>query len=425
MATQAIQRFKEEIAALGSAVERLQQRKSDVASLNSTVFRAMMEMDQKLVTAVDEGKPFIGSSIAYATEVCAAMNLPYYTLILPITTPGPVMEQQVRETSKIDIPTDVCTAIRLGMYSVEADLCPPPTAFVALISPCDGMRILHQWLQTKKDWANVPMFAPDPVYIDTERTLEYYAQEFGRMVSFLEEHTGHRLDIDRLREIVTESNKQYRLWSEFNELRRAIPCPQGYRMSNQVWLMVQQLWAGDPRCTDWLSELIAATEQRVREGKGPVSKERIRLFWYDIRPIWYNEFASWLENEYGAVTVMDMTSYDPYTPIDTSTKESMFRGLAKRGLYEMPMMRQELGPADHITADITRIVKDYRIDCVLWPGHMGHKAKAGAVGIGKETCRQLGVPFVHLGMDLFDSTYTTLDELKDTCAKAFSTMGLA
>ena len=76
---------------------------------------------------------------------------------------------------------------------------------------------------------------------------------------------------------------------------------------------------------------------------------------------------------------MDMFGYTPYTLIDTSTEDSMFKGLAKRALSDVPMVRQARGVADNFLSDIRRIVKDYKIDCVVWPGHMGHKDGAAAV----------------------------------------------
>ncbi len=103
----------------------------------------------------------------------------------------------------------------------------------------------------------------------------------------------------------------------------------------------------------------------------------------------------------------------------------MFRGLAKRGLWDVPMIRQERGrAADCLAVDITRIVKDYKIDCLVWPAHMGHKAMAGTVGIGREICRDLGVPLLHLGIDMFDRRYTSIDEIKDKMSQFFTAMGL-
>ena len=121
---------------------------------------------------------------------------------------------------------------------------------------------------------------------------------------------------------------------------------------------------------------------------------------------------------------MDMFGYTPYTLIDTSTEDSMFKGLAKRALFDAPMMRQYGGAANSFLSDISRIVKDYKIDCVVWPGHMGHKDGAAAVGMMRETCREIGVPFLHIGLDLFDWRYTSVDEIKDRFSKFFTAMGL-
>ena len=50
------------------------------------------------------------------------------------------------------------------------------------------------------------MFTLDAAYWDDERSLAYGAGQLREMVSFVEEHTGKKLDMDRLREIVEETN---------------------------------------------------------------------------------------------------------------------------------------------------------------------------------------------------------------------------
>jgi len=42
----------------------------------------------------------------------------------------------------------------------------------------------------------------------------------------------------------------------------------------------------------------------------------------------------------------------------------------------------------------------------------------------RETCRDLNVPFVHLGLDLFDRRYSTPDQIKDKISRFFRAMGL-
>jgi len=165
----------------------------------------------------------------------------------------------------------------------------------------------------------------------------------------------------------------------------------------------------------------------VREGRGAndYAKEKIRLLWFDIMPYgWVFEFMPWLELEWGAILVMDMFSNFPYTMIDTTSEETMFHDLAKRNLVDVPMIRQARGTAENFSSDIVRIVKDYKIDCVIWPGHMGHKDGAATAGIMRETCRDIGVPFLHIGLDLFDKRYTSVDEVKNRVSQFFTGMGL-
>jgi len=55
---------------------------------------------------------------------------------------------------------------------------------------------------------------------------------------------------------------------------------------------------------------------------------------------------------------------------------------------------------------------------------MGHKDGAATVGIQRQTCREIGVPFLNIGLDLFDASYTSVDEVKDKVSEFFMGMGL-
>jgi hypothetical protein len=55
---------------------------------------------------------------------------------------------------------------------------------------------------------------------------------------------------------------------------------------------------------------------------------------------------------------------------------------------------------------------------------MGHKDGNASIGMMREKCRELGVPFLHIGLDLFDKRYTAIDEVKDRISKFFEASGL-
>ena len=416
--------LRKEYEIIGQMVKFLTETSDD--KLSTEMAQVSLDGYKRIIECAEQGKPFIYSVYACAPEILNAMDLPWYTFFeLPFTGALlPNLQQDIEGSDRL-FGNDLCTLMRVSAYYIEKDMLPLPTAMIGLIHPCDGITMLHQVVAANENWRNVPIFAADPPYFQDDRSLDYYTGELRRMVSFLEKHTGRRLDMDRLREVVRENNKQMELWAEYNDLRRAIPCPHGFGIGTQLNGTANSYTVGDPRATAWFKGMVADAERLVREGKGKVPKERIRLLWFDVASLELSfDLFPWLEQEWGAVVVMDMFGYCPYTPIDTSNEDAMLRGLAKKALVDVPMIRQGRGVADNFVSDITRVVKDYKIDCVIWPGHMGHKESAAAVGIMRETCRDIGVPFLHIGMDLFNKNYTPMQDIKTKCSQFFTTMGL-
>ncbi len=359
----------------------------------------------------------------------AAMDLPWYCIGSSLLM-GPALgleENFARDLEGCDlleIPTDSCTLLRLAVYAIEAGLVPRPTAIIGSTGPCDSFGLYHDAVRNRREWRDVPMFNFDPPYWNDERSVAYAADQLRELVAFVEEHAGKKLDLDRLRGIVEETNKQYELWSESNELRRAVPCPHGSFVGFAAFAVTQNssTMVGSPVATGLLEALVADAEQRVREGRGAVANEKIRLLWFDVRPTWSTELAEWPEQECAANVVMDMYSFCPYTCIDTSTEECMFRGLAKRYVFDMPMIRQARGLAQNFMEDITRIIHDFNINCFFYPGHMGHKDAAASLGIMRKVCQNLGVPFLAIGMDAWDPRYTTMDSMKEQMLQFFDTI---
>jgi benzoyl-CoA reductase/2-hydroxyglutaryl-CoA dehydratase subunit BcrC/BadD/HgdB len=423
-----LERYYQEREWFNFLYQMLAQDPSETSQLSKEITEITVSRYDEIIRCAEEGKPFIMGYFCAAPEIYEALDLPWYMIMATpfLAASAPYLLEDIDAAERMGLGTDWCTACRLTLYYIEAGLTPKPNALVALIHPCDAATMLHQAVYRNKRWRDVPIFAMDPPYFEDQRGIDYYAEELKRMVAFLEEHTGRKLDIDRLREICLESNKQYELWLEYAQLRRAVPCPHGWAVGGpQCFAITQVFQAGRPRGTAWMRKLVDHTERMVKEKKGPVAKERIRYFWFDLLPFgWVFEFLPWLEEEWGAVMVMDMFGYTPYTLIDTRNEDTMLKGIAKRNLYESPMVRQARGIADYFASDITRVVKDYKIDCVIWPGHMGHKDGSASTGIMREVCRDLGVPYIHIGLDLFDKRYTTPEQCKDKISQFFTAMGL-
>ena len=422
-----LERTVEEVQQFEAILKLLQDNPDEMSHLHIPLVKDRLETARRTLECVEQGKPFVATWFTNAPEICTAMDLHWYCQVagaFVAAIESPHMMEDLEGIDQLSVPADCCTLLRLGLYYVDAGILPIPTAVVALLEPCDGVTSLHEAIRTHRDWRDVPMFAPDPPYLGDEKSIDYFANELREMVVFLEEHTGHKLEIERLVEVVEESNRQYELWLEYSDLRRSAFCPHDLTLAMSAFAVAQNNLCGTPEGTAWFRDLVADAERRVRDHKPEVAHQKIRLLWYDIHPVWFNELTPWLQQEWGANVIQSMLTYCPYTLIDTSSEDAIWKGLAKRNLLDTPMIRQARGKVENFVYDIERIVKDFSIDCVIWPGHMGHKDSAASVSVMRDACRETGVPFLHLGVDQFDRRYTPVEEVKNRIGQFFSAMNL-
>jgi benzoyl-CoA reductase subunit B len=424
-----ISRMREEVETFEPIMDILREDPDEMSKLQLFIIEDLIRNDKSIMECVEQDKPFLASQFTNPPEILTAMDVPFYFHVQQQFAAGgtggsPHTIEDLEEMDKLGIPPDCCTLIRLLVYYQAAGLLPIPTAYLALTEPCDSVAGMQSVFMNHRDWRGVPAFIPDPPYHNDDRAIDYFAGEMKRMVDFITEHTGKTLDMKRLKETIDETNKAYALWFEYNEIRRSIPTPHSYIMPMSCFYSVNTMGAGDPVKTEWYKDMVANAEKRVRENTPEFPNQKIRVFWYDIQPMFFSEIVPWLEQEWGAVIAMDMVSYSPHELIDTSTEDNMFRGLAKRAFQHGPMIHQARGLADNVIHDITRIVQDYKMDCVIFPGHMGHKDMAASTALMRDTCRELGVPFLYIGMDMCDKRYTTIDDIKSKISQFFDTMGL-
>lgn len=388
--------------------------------------RLLMEHDERTLECIADSKPLVSTWYGNAPEILAAMNIhfinPVDNILGHLYLTG---LYDLKESDKISLSDDICTLIRLASYAVQEELVPKPTAMIAMLEPCDAQPLLHESFK-HNGWSDVPDFALDYTYGTSDEDYQYFADELKRMIEFLEKvHPGYRLDYDRLVEIVEETNRQYETWAEYNELRRAVPCPGGsFQGSTIGWPLTQHIKSGQPEVTRVLEMMLADAEEKVRAGEGAVPHEQIRILWADLAPAWHEELSSWLAEEWHANVVMDFQGYTPYGAIDTSSIDTMLAGIAKRAISEVPMIRQARGVVDVFLDDITRIVRDYSIDLVIFPGHMGHKDQSASISFLHKLCRDINVPLLALTTSLFDERYTPMANVKNQISEFIRVTGI-
>jgi len=425
-----ISRVLEEIALYESIKEGLELISDEMTPLHMHLVKVILKNLYKTVECVEKDLPIVGSHFTNPSEVLTVMDLHWFFIYQAAWGGGmenPHLMEDMEKVDKLPVPNDCCTLLRMGLYYLDEGLFPKPTAYVGITEPCDGIAAVHEAITNHKAWRDVPSFAPEPIHYDFDemKSIRYYADEFKRMVGFLETHTGKKLDMDGLKRTVEETNKHYALWQEYNTLRRAVPTPHDPILPQSCFYLTNFPGAGNPENTQYFEDLVANAEKRIKEDRPVLTNQKFRVLWYDIPSVYFTELTSWMEQEHGGVVVLDMVSHCPYTLIDTSSEETIFEGLAKRSLMDQPMIHQARGKVENFLTDISQLVRDFHIDCVIWPGHMGHKDSAASINLMRDKCRELDVAFLSIGLDHVDKRYTTVDEIKDRISKFVNTMGLA
>ncbi|MEN6565207.1 MAG: 2-hydroxyacyl-CoA dehydratase family protein [Veillonellales bacterium] len=420
---QRVHEYHERLTGLIKMLESAPAEQQNPVLIN--LLKLVLSYNENIIDAAEHHKPLACTWYGNACEILAGMGIAYYNPVFDLMMHLDFTDyKDAKECDRFPLDDKMCSLVRYAVYSVYNQLHPKPDCFIAMMEPCDGQIMLHQAFQANEEWKDVPNFAIDPSYGHTDEDFQYVAKQLKEMIAFLEKTTGAKYEFEKVRALVEETNRQYEVWAQVNELKQARPCPIGSFITDDVfWALTQHLPAGDPRATALMTAVRDMLKGAVAAGKGALEHEQIRVLWPDLSPLWGQKLGKWLEEEWNGVFVMSFQGYTPYEKIDTSTEESMLFGLARRAVAEVPMIRQGRGWVDVMIDDVTDIINTYSINCVIDGGHMGHKDQSGSKYFLRKVCRDMEVPLLGLTTSLFDERYTPLDQLKKDISNFLSAAG--
>ena len=204
---------------------------------------------------------------------------------------------------------------------------PAPDLILAFGGGCiPAMKIF----QAFADHFKVPTYTADSPQIPPEEmdedAIAYGADRFWDFIHWLEDLSGKKLDMDRLKEIVRLSDRACELWDEIMDYRCHVPTPFSAAELGVMFVMV--VLPGTQQAVDFLEKFREEVKERAEQGIGCVPEERFRLFWDNI-PLWYNMGIFNYFEKFGAVVVAETYSaawsirLDPDKPIESLAHKSM------------------------------------------------------------------------------------------------------
>ena len=370
--------------------------------------------------AVDQGRPIVYHPFTMFTEVMVALDLNSiccegWDIVAGNADPQHPL-QSIDAACEAGIPDDLCSFDKALIGSVLRDTIPPPTMIVLGGAPCQNMGITYQAVS---ELTGAPLWVCDSPYnMDQEGAMEYWVNQYKGLIAFLEQHGGNKMDYDRLREVLDESNRCVEYWLEGMELMKLKPAPWSGPFG--VGTLAGITMFGMPAGTEAVKCVRDQIKDRVAKGEAAVSEEKARAIYFHLMPAWDQALTYWLG---GHGVAIPFVVFDDYRvePVDTSTPESMVRGMARRAL-NTPMGKLGRGAFDEYIEDLLYSIDEWQGDCAIICAHPGCKWMTGGYGMIKDACRERGVPLFVYDVDLADPRMTSAEESRVKMEEFLSTV---
>jgi len=272
---------------------------------------------------------------------------------------------------------------------------PKPDVLVYNTNQC---RDVQDWLAFYQREFRVPLIGIDTPRNVGEITKDHREGLIGQhkaLIPTLEQVSGKRFDIDRLREVVASSYRCTLGWKKVLRIAEHRPSPLTF-FDGTIHMGPAVVLRGDERAVGYYDTLVAELEERVANGIGAVENETYRFYWEGM-PVWgkLREHAELFAQRRACVVA---STYCNSWIFEDLRHEDPFEGMA-RAYTELFIVRSEKFKERYLES----MVRDYNIDAIIY-----HDAKTcpnnsnNRYGMPMRLVKKLGIAYVVINGDLND-----------------------
>jgi len=396
---------------LDGTIQRLSERGSSQSDIY--FWEAMRNYYKRAHEANLAGEPIAMTGFFIPVELLAAMDIPHVCAENNAVFTSQLEMSNVPNLLEIGeghgMSSEVCSPHRVAVALAKSGRMPKPSVVVSTSTTCDQTLKLYEVLA---DLYDVPSYVLDSVYSNDARSVNYARQDVLGLIEFLEENTGRKLDMEKLKQSVEYSKQLYDCWDEICELRKARPCPISAREAVKDFTVMLSS-SGRLEGANYFKARRDELKIKVEKGEGiRGAKEKYRIAWLYVLPMFDLKIADWLMEEHGAVIVMDTFGYanpgvslDPADPIDFLAKKAI-----KWGFVCTTYGPNETTGFTKIMADLC---KEYDVDAAICYAHWSCNQYCGTIKLLRdEITEAIDCEFFILDGDLLDYRIVSSDQLR-------------
>ncbi|MCX7704599.1 MAG: 2-hydroxyacyl-CoA dehydratase family protein, partial [Planctomycetota bacterium] len=225
--------------------------------------------------------------------------------------------------------------------------------------------------------------------------IEDIAAQMKSLVPTLEQVSGVKFDIDRLRETVKLSRECSKLWREVLETASAVPSPLTF-FDGCIHMGPAVVLRGTEHANNYYRELLKELKERVKNRVGAIENEKFRLYWEGM-PVW-GKLRELSELFWDLKCCVVASTYCNSWIFEQLEPKEPFESMA-RAYTELFIVRDD----DWKEKYIERMVNLFKLDGIIY-----HDSKTcpnntnSRHGMPQRLREKIGIPFVVISGDLND-----------------------
>ena len=273
----------------------------------------------------------------------------------------------------------------------------PPKADV-LVFNTNQCRDVKDWFQFyAREW-DVPcvgIHTPLAMGDVSESMIEDVTRQTEALVGPLEEVAGQKLEMDRLREVISLSRQCSVLWKAVLDTAASVPSPITF-FDGTIQMGPAVVLRGHQSAVDYYEVLLAELQERVANGVAAVEGEQFRIYWEGM-PIW-GKLSSLAKQFLALRTCIVASTYCNSWIFEALDPDDPFRSMA-RAYSSIFICRSD----DEKEKYIEQMVATFKVDGILY-----HDAKTcpsnsnSRYQMPQRLQERLGVPYLIVNGDLND-----------------------
>ena len=329
----------------------------------------------------------------------------------------------IPDANAIGYSPDICSYLTSDIGAYIKGITPLSKAFEGIENVPKPDVLIYNTNQCRdvKDWfawyareLNVPLLGIHTHRNPTEingNIVPSIANQIENLVKPLEEISGNKFDMEKLKKVVALSRECSELWKEVLETASASPSPLTF-FDGTIHMGPAVVLRGTEDAVEYYKVLLKELKERVKNGEGAVEDEQFRIYWEGM-PVWgrlrsHSELFANLKACVLASTYCNswiFTDFDPEDP---------FTSMAK-AYTELFIVKSDEAKEKYMK----RMIDIFKIDGIVF-----HDAKTcpnnsnNRYGMPERLAKNTGVPSITINGDLNDLRLIS-DEQTKTNIEAF------